>query len=86
MKPTETAQTRQTPGTAGIDETKDWAGRAMRPRRKTKPRTGEIAAAEIASVAADTLPPLHPALVEMVRLLARADARRAQAGEQEMRK
>jgi len=71
---------------AARTETEDRTGRAICPNQKTKPETGEIAAAEIGPDAADALPPPHPALVEMVRLLARADARRARADEQEMRK
>jgi hypothetical protein len=76
---------------AARTETEDRIGRAMRPNQKTKPETGATIArgCDLGSDAAgaeDTLPPPHPALVEIVRLLARADARRARADEEEMRK
>jgi hypothetical protein len=80
------AQTQHISGAARTDKTEEQTGRKARPVQQAQHDTGEIAAAEIASVAADALPPPHPALVEMVRLLARADARRARTEEQETRK
>jgi hypothetical protein len=76
---------------AARTETEDRTGRAICPNQKTKPETGATIArgcgrGSDAAGAEDTLPPPHPALVEMVRLLARADARRARADEEEMRK
>jgi len=80
------ARTQHIPGTARTDKTEELTGRKARPVQQTQHDTDEIAAAEIGPDAADALPPPHPALVEMVRLLARADARRARAEDQETRK
>lgn len=75
---------RQVPGAARMKETEDVAGRSAALAGKTKPE--KTSAAEIGAIfdpPAVAAP--HPVLVEMVRLLARADARRAQAEAKETR-
>lgn len=83
------ARTQREPG-AAREETEQGTGRAARPARKKKCRGPETTGPshEQISEALGTggpLPPPHPALLELVRLLARADARRARAEEKETR-
>lgn len=80
------ARTQHEPGLARTEETEDGIGRAMRPAPKTKAHGAEATTLEPgpvheASGPGALLPPPHPALVELVRLLARADARRARSEE-----
>jgi hypothetical protein len=84
------ARTQHQAGAARRDETEDGTGRKARPVRKTKASGAgttvtDLGPASEAPVAGGTLPPPHPALVELVRLLARADARRARTEEKETR-
>jgi hypothetical protein len=81
----EAARTQHEPGLA---RTLDPVGRAQRPAPKTTEPTPEATTpkhgpAHEAPGTGVPLPPPHPALVELVRLLARADARRAQLEERE---
>ena len=83
------ARTQREPG-AAREETEERTGRKARPARKTKDRGPETTAPShgLISEASGTgalLPPPHPALVELVRLMARADARRARAEGKETR-
>lgn len=78
------------PGLARRGEREDGTGRAARPPRKTKAPGAATIGADQGPVTeelgrGDPLPPPHPALVQLVRLLARADARRARAEEKETR-
>jgi hypothetical protein len=78
------ARTQHEPGLARTEETDGGTGRQARPARKTNDRGPETTAPShgLISEAPGTggpLPPPHPALVELVRLMARADARRARA-------
>ena len=73
------ARTQHEPGLARAE---DGTGRAQRPAPKTKAQVAETTATSQGSISESQgpgapLPPPHPALVELVRLLARADARRA---------
>jgi hypothetical protein len=83
------ARTQREPG-AAREETEERTGRKARPAGKSKAPAAERTGPEhgLISAALGTgapLAPPHPALVELVRLLARADARRAQADEKETR-
>lgn len=83
------ARTQHEPGTAR-EETEERTGRKARPARKTKAPAAKTTGPEhgLISAALGTgapLPPPHPALVELVRLMARADARRMRAEEKETR-
>lgn len=83
-------RTQREPGAARTEETEDRTGRTMRPAGKSKAPAAKTKGLEHrpmseAPTAAGLLPPPHPALVELVRLLARADARRARADEKETR-
>lgn len=80
------ARTQHEPGLARAEETEDGTGRGVRPAPKTTaPRPGtttpEPEPISEAPGPGAPLPPPHPALVELVRLLARADARRARSEE-----
>lgn len=83
------ARTQHEPGLARTGEAEDGTGRAQRPAPKTKAQVAETTApsqgpiSESPGTGAPLLPPPHPALVELVRLLARADARRAGAEERD---
>lgn len=87
------AQTQDTPGAARTEtETEDRTWRGLRPAGKTKPGTGQNPGLECGPEcgpvmatpgAAGPLPPPHPALVELVRLLARVSARQARTEQQE---
>ena len=84
------ARTQHEPGLARTEETERGTGRKARPARKTNDRGPETTAPSHgpiskAPTAAGPLPPPHPALVELVRLMARADARRARAEAKETR-
>lgn len=84
------ARTQHQAGAARRDETEDGTGRKARPVRKTNASGAETTVANHgptsdAPVAGGTMPPPHPALVDLVRLLARSDARRARAEEKETR-
>lgn len=84
------ARTQLELGAARTDETNDGSGRKARPARKMKvPRATTIMLDEgpvtEATGTAGPLPQPHQALVELVRLLARADALRARAKEKEAR-
>jgi hypothetical protein len=80
------ARSQHDPGAARSEETEDGTGRVSHPSRKTKalgaatigPDQGPV---HDASGMGAPLTPPHPALVELVRLLARADARRARSEE-----
>jgi hypothetical protein len=77
----EAAQTQHEPGLA---RTLDPVRRAQRPAPKTTEPRSEATTPGPAQAVPGTgtpLPPPHPALVELVRLLARADARRARSEE-----
>lgn len=84
------ARTQHEPGLARTEETEGGSGRAVCPAPKTKalvaetkaPSQGPMSESPVTGV---PLPPPHPALVELVRLLARADARRARSEERETR-
>ena len=70
---------------------KDGTGRALRPAPRTKARGTETTAPSHGPIsqlqeAGAPLPPPHPALVALVRLLARTDARRTRAEEKERRR
>ncbi len=85
------ARSQHEPGSARTEETEDGTGRALRPAPRTKARGAETTGHERGSISeapreAGSLPPPHPALVELVRLLARADARRTRAEEKERRR
>lgn len=80
------ARTQHEPGLARTGETEVQAGRALRPAPKTKGLRPEATTPEPGPLheapgPGAPLPPPHPALVELVRLLARADARRARSEE-----
>ena len=80
------ARTQHEPGLARTEETEDGTGRAQRPASKTKALVAETTAPSQGPISeapgtGAPLPPPHPALVELVRLLARADARRARSEE-----
>lgn len=80
------ARTQHEPGLARTEETEDGTGRGVRPAPKTKAHGAETAAPSQGPISESPgpgapLPPPHPALVELVRLLARADARRARSEE-----
>jgi len=80
------AQTQHEPGLARTEVNEGGTGRALRPAQKTKApgveaKTPEHAHEHEALGTRAPLPPPHPALVELVRLLARADARRARPEE-----
>lgn len=84
------ARTQREPGAARTEETEGRTGRKARPAPKTKDLEPEATTPEPgpfneAPGTGAPLPPPHPALVELVRLLARADARRARAEGKEMR-
>lgn len=84
------ARSQHEPGLARTKETEDGTGRSLRPAPRTKARGAETTGPEQGSIseaptAAGSLPPPHPALVELARLLARADARRARAEAKETR-
>ena len=84
------AQTQHEPGLARREENEGGTGRAVRPAPKTKAAGAEAMTPEPAPVRevpgrGAPLPPPHPALVALVRLLARADARRARTEEKETR-
>jgi hypothetical protein len=85
------ARTQHQAGAARRDETEDGTGRKAGPVRKTKTQRATTIGPEHelengAPGAAHALPPPHPALVELVKLLARSDARRARAEEKETRR
>lgn len=80
------ARRQHEPGLARAEETEVQAGRAMHPAPKTKAHGAEGTTPEPGPVheapgPGAPLPPPHPALVELVRLLARADARRSRSEE-----
>lgn len=84
------ARTQHVPGAPRTGKTEDRTGRTVCPAPKTQvwgdATTGpEQEPVSNAPAEASPLPPPHPALVELVRLLARADARRTRATEQETR-
>lgn len=84
------AGSQQEPGLARTEETEDGTRRMSRSGPKTKARGAETTGPEQGSISeapreAGSLPPPHPALVELVRLMARADARRARAEAKETR-
>jgi len=84
------ARTQHEPGLARTGETEDQNGRAMRPAGKSKAPAAKTTGREHrpmseAPTAAGPLPPPHPALVDLVRLMARVDARKARAAERESR-
>lgn len=84
------ARSQHEPGLARTEETEDGTGRALRPAPRTKARGAETTGPEQGSISeapreAGSLPPPHPALVELVRLMARADARRTRAEAKETR-
>jgi hypothetical protein len=81
------ARTQHEPGLA---RTEDRTGRKARPARKSKAPAAKTTGPEHRPISeapreAGSLPPPHPALVELVRLMARADARRARAEAKETR-
>lgn len=83
------ARTQREPG-AARRETDGGTGRMVRPSPKTKDLEPEAMTPEPgpfneAPGAGAPLPPPHPALVELVRLMARADARRARSDGRETR-
>jgi hypothetical protein len=85
------ARTQHDPGAGRREETEDGTGRKARPVWKGKTQRATTTGSEHelendAPGAAHTLPPPHPALVELVRLLARSDARRARAEGKETRR
>ena len=74
------AQTQHEPGLARTEETEDGTGRGVRPAPKTKAHGAETAAPSQGPISESPgpgapLPPPHPALVELVRLLARSEER-----------
>lgn len=80
------ARTQHEPGFARTGETEDGTGRAQRPAPKTTAQVAETTAPSQGPISeapgtGAPLPPPHPALVELVRLLARADARRSRPEE-----
>lgn len=80
------ARTQHEPGSARAEETEDGTGRVVHPAPTTKAQVAEATTPEPGPVheapgPGAPLPPPHPALVELVRLLARADARRARSEE-----
>lgn len=80
------ARTQHEPGLARTEETEGGTGHAQRPAPKTTAAGAEATTPEPGPVheapgPGAPLPPPHPALVELVRLLARADARRARSEE-----
>jgi hypothetical protein len=85
------ARSQHEPGLARTEETEDGTGRALRPAPRTKARGAETTAPSHGPIsqlpeAGAPLPPPHPALVALVRLLARTDARRTRAEEKERRR
>ena len=85
------ARTQHKAGEARREETEDGVARKARPVRKGKTQRATTTGPEHelendAPGAAHALPPPHPALVEIVRLLARTDAQRARAEEKETRR
>jgi hypothetical protein len=83
------ARTQHEPG-AARKETEQRTGRSARPARKRKDLEPEATTPEPgpfneAPGTGAPLPPPHPALVELVRLMARADARRMRSEERETR-
>jgi hypothetical protein len=79
------ARTQHEPGLAR-EETEGGTGRAVCPAPKTTALVAETTAPSQGPILESPgpgapLPPPHPALVELVRLLARADARRARSEE-----
>lgn len=84
------ARTQHESGLARTGETEDRAGRKARPAPKREAQWPEATTPDQGSVTeapgtGGSLPPPHPALVQLVRLMARADARRARAKEKEKR-
>jgi hypothetical protein len=82
------ARTQHESGMARTGETEDRAGRKARPAPKRKAHWPEATTPDHGSMTeapgtGGSQPPPHPALVELVRLMARADARRARAEEKE---
>ena len=80
------AQTQHEPGLARTEENDGGNGRGVRRAPKTTAPGPEAMAPETgplheASGPGAPLPPPHPALVELVRRLARADARRVRSEE-----
>lgn len=83
------ARTQREPGLARM-ETEKGTGRKARPVRKTtapgpEATTPEPGPAHEAAGTGAPLPPPHPALIALVRILAQADARRARLEERGMR-
>lgn len=84
------ARSQHVPGLARKEETEGGTGRGVRRAPKTKGLGPEATTpepepiSELPATGAPLRPP-HPALVELVRLLARADARRARSEEKETR-
>ena len=84
------ARSQHEPGLGRAEETEVQAGRAVRPAPKTTALVAETTAPSQGPISESPgpggpLPPPHPALVDLARLLARADARQAQAEKKEMR-
>lgn len=82
------ARSQHEPGATWTEETEDGAECKTCASRKRKAPWPEATTPDQEPVTeapreAGSLPPPHPALVELVRLLARADARRARAEEKE---
>lgn len=84
------ARTQREPGAARMEKTEDRAERDLRPGTKRKAHWPEAATPDQEPVTeapgtGGTLPLPHPVLVDLVRLIARADARRARAEAKETR-